>query len=308
MKNHEQQEEETVPVPKKPLPVWVMVLAGVTVGLASAVGIAHALMPPQTATPLAGVTPEATPEPLGLVVQETPLPPPTPTGVPLPLPTVAPITLTETPLAIVSTPPPPPDPASDETWLVGGEVVDAPPAGVDIASCNVNTDTLVQLGLTVPLTVEVVTDTEQLHIWLTLREPVPAGRDLTYHFLVALDLDGDPDTGRPPGAGHINPELGTEVGAGVFLYPDGELEPYLFIWDTAQGDWADAAATPDIIQTTLNESRDIVVFTFPLEGLSAAVEELSGITLTPGNLKGRTAAIANSDTEPAVVDFCPDLP
>ena len=307
MKNHKR-EEEAVSVSKKPLPVWIMVLAGVAVALASAVGIAHALMPPQTATPLAGVTPEATPEPLGLVVRETPLPPPTPTGVPLPLPTVAPITLTETPLAIVSTPPPPPDPASDETWLVGGEVVDAPPAGVDIASCNVNTDTLVQLGLTVPLTVEVVTDTEQLHIWLTLREPVPAGRDLTYHFLVALDLDGDPDTGRPPGAGHINPELGTEVGAGVFLYPDGELEPYLFIWDTAQGDWADAAATPDIIQTTLNESRDIVVFTFPLEGLSAAVEELSGITLTPGNLKGRTAAIANSDTEPAVVDFCPDLP
>ncbi len=308
MKNYEQK-EEAVSVSRRPLPVWVMVLAGVAVALASAVGIVHTLAPPVIATPLpsfAELMPEATPEPVGLVVRETPLPPPTPTGAPLPLPTVIPITLTETPPTIV--PPPPPDPANDETWLVGGEAVDAPPAGVDIAGCNVNTDTLVHLGLTVPLTVEVVTDTEQLHIWLTLREPVPAGRDLTYHFLVALDLDGDPDTGRPPGAGYINPELGTEVGAGVFLYPDGELEPYLFIWDTARGDWAGAAATPDIVQTTLNESRDIVVFTFPLERLSAAVEELSGVTLTPGNLKGRTAIIANSDTAPPIVDFCPDLP
>ncbi len=306
MKNYEQK-EETVSVPKRPLPLWIMMLAGVAVALASALGIAHTLAPPSIATPLAaleGLAPEVTPEPVGFVVQETPLPPPTPTGVPLPLPTVVP--LTETPPTIV--PPPPPDPASDETWLAGGEAVDAPPAGVDIAACNVNTDTLVHLDLTVPLTVEVVTDTEQLHIWLTLREPVPAGRDLTYHFLVALDLDGDPDTGRPPGAGHINPELGTEVGAGVFLYPDGELEPYLFIWDTARGDWANEAVPPDIVQATLNENHDIVVFTFQLESLSAAVEELSGVTLTSSNLKGRTAVIASSDTEPPVVDFCPDLP
>ncbi len=308
MKTHEQK-EKTIPVPKRPLPIWVMVLAGVAVALASAVGITHTLAPPAIATPLASLeefAPEATPEPVGLVVRATPLPPPTPTGVPLPLPTVVPITLTATPPTIV--PPPPPDPANDEAWLVSGEAVSSPPAGVDIAGCNVNTDTLVHLDLTVPLTVEVVTDTEQLHIWLTLHEPVPAGRDLTYHFLVALDLDGDPDTGRPPGAGHINPELGTEVGAGIFLYPDGELEPYLFIWDTARGDWANEAVPPDIVQATLNENRDIVVFTFQLESLSAVVEELSGVTLTPGNFKGRTAIIANSDTEPPVVDFCPDLP
>ncbi len=305
MKNYEQK-DKTVSVPRRPLPIWIMVLAGAAVALAGAVGIAHTLAPPLIATPFAELMSETTPEPVGLVVRETPLPPPTPTGVPLPLPTVIPITLTETLPTLVPTPPP--DPANDEAWLVGGEAVDAPPAGVDIAGCNVNTDTLVHLGLTVPLTVEVVTDTEQLHIWLTLREPVPAGRDLTYHFLVALDLDGDPDTGRPPGAGYINPELGAEVGAGVFLYPNGELEPYLFIWDTTRGDWASEAATPDIVQATLNESCDTIVFTFPLEKLSAAVEELSGVTLTPGNLKGRTAVIANSTTEPAVVDFCPDLP
>jgi hypothetical protein len=151
---------------------------------------------------------------------------------------------------------------------------------------------------------EITTDT--LTVWLTFQEPVPADRALNYHWLVALDVDNNAATGRPAGDGYINPELGTEVGAGVFLYPNGTLEPYIYIWSPVIGDWA--GDTPDIVSVELSEARDAVAFTFPLADLRASLQEIADVEYNPATLHGRVGAIASSQTEPAVVDFCPDLP
>ncbi len=236
-----------------------------------------------------------------LVTTETPplLPSPTPE-----LPAATPVPTETEELAEAA--PIPQDPAGDVTSLATGQAVADPPAGVDLASCNITAGTVVQPGLAPPL--ELPAGEGQLTLWLTLHEPVPADRTLNYHFLVALDMDATPGTGRPVGAGFINPELGTEVGAGVFLYPDGSLDPYLFIWDPAQGDWTDDARVPAEPEVTLNAERSAIALTFDLEALRAAVQAITNVTPALEEMRGRVGVIASSATQAAIADFCPDLP
>lgn len=301
------------------IPVWALMFVTVAGVLALSLGVTWMLRrdttpaaptPPLTLMEWPTPTPELLPESSlqSLPTFET-LPTPTPPFLELPTATLAPppaITLE----AATAEPPPPPhnDPVGDVASLVGNAPVNAPPAGVDIAACNIAADTTVLQTTLPPFTVEGAGEEGRLVLWLTLQQPVPAQRTLTYHWLLALDVDGNPNTGRPTGAGYINPELGTEVGAGVFLYPDGRLEPYLYIWDRARGDWASGARVPDILQVTLTEGRDAVAFSLPLAELSAAIQQITGVTFDATALKGRVGTIASSQTVAAVVDFCPDLP
>jgi hypothetical protein len=313
---------EDVKEPRSRFSLWLMVVGGVVGIIVIAVVVAFTLVgnlrdeiaatePVIPTEEVAEVfeTPEAlpvgpTPELEGTVTPVL-LPSPTLEGpaatLTLPAPTATAALPTATPATVPS------DPADDVVSLGGGQAIASPPQGVDIASCNVTAETLVQASLPAPLDLE-GTPEESLTLWLTLQQPLPTDRALNYHFLVALDVDGDPATGRPIGAGYINPELGTEVGAGVFLYPDGTLDPYLFIWDPAQGDWADDARVPAAPAVEIDESGAAVALTFSLPALRDAVADVTGATLNPEGIEGRTGVIASSQTQAAVVDFCPDLP
>ena len=296
---------------KRHLPVWAWIIGGAGITIVSAVAVALTLMRGVevsiSPTPLPPtefiVEVLATPEGRELVPMDSPQTeaaaalPPTPT----PPPPTAIILPTPTPTEV-----PPQDSQADVVALVGGQAIDAPPQGADIASCNIAQDTQVVRDLTAPVSITQAGD--KLVVWLTLNSPPPAERDLNYHWLVALDVDDNAETGRPKGAGYINPELGTEIGAGVFLYTDDEIEPYLYIWDSEQGDWAADSQVPEIVEATFNEARDAVAISFPLVELNAAVEDISGVSITPNAIKGRTAIIASSNTAAAIVDYCPDLP
>ena len=301
----------------KEVPLGGLILGTVLLVIVASTGIAQILVRGVTQPTMTIVRPTL---PVANVLESqktprgsTPIPEPTPTAsTPAnPLPTATtPFTMT------LPVPSPTPQPAdhplqdalADITDLAGGVAVASPPAGVDIAVCNLTSETLVLHELPAPaaLLTGTTSSTETLTLWCTLHTPIPAQRTLTYHLLVALDVDGDAATGRPPGDGHINPELGTEIGAGVFLQPDGELEPYIYAWSSILGDWD--GDTPDIVTVQLNAERDGVRLDFPLAELRATVEEISGVTLQLDSLRGRMAVIASSQTEPPVVDFCPDLP
>lgn len=301
--------EDLPPSPKPPFPLWTLIFGGTALMIVIAVGIAYILvrdLKPKEATtqvsptPLIAAiltTPEtsiATPGPAETVVTA-----PTPTSTPLPTAIVLP---TPTP-----TNAPPQDVAADVVSLVGGAAIAEPPQGVDIAACNIAGDTQVTRDLP-PATLKIGQTGGQLVIWLALAQPVPESRTLDYHWLASLDVDANAETGRPKGDGYINPELGSEIGVGVFLYPDGELDPYLYIWDTEAGDWAADSEVPEIAEATLSETRDAVALVLPIVELNEALEEIAGVSLNPNLIKGRVATIASSDTEAAVVDFCPDLP
>jgi hypothetical protein len=298
------------------LPLWGLIVGGALLFIIAAVGISYILVqginqqaaaPPPTATvadvtaaaPGAAATDapgEATVAPAETAASAAASPtttavPATPTAEPTPMPAA-------TPLA---------DATGDVAPLAGGAIIAEPPAGVDIATCNVATDTNALTTLAPPANltdIEVTTDT--LTIWLSLQTPAPAERALTYHWLVALDADGDTATGRSPGNGYINPDLGQDVGAGVFLYANGNVEPYVYVWNPALGDWD--GDTPDIVTATVNETQDAVAFTFPLADLRTNLEQITGTSLDLEALRGRTATIASSQTQAAIVDYCPDLP
>ncbi|MBN1920554.1 MAG: hypothetical protein JW892_04870 [Anaerolineae bacterium] len=308
------------------IPVWSLMLITVAGMLAVSLGITWMLRrdttptvsPTQisladlTATPTAAVsggeitvlatpTPEILPSPTA-VFQVLPTVTPMPTSETTPEPTVE-ITPTLAPTVAPHT-----DPGGDIASLAGNQAVSDPPAGLDGVSCNVGADTLVLSDALPPFTVEGAEDATRLTLWLKLAEAPPAQRALTYHWILALDVDGNAGTGRPQGAGYINPDLGTEVGAGVLFYPDGRAEPYLYIWDSAQGDWASGARVPDLLQVTFTENRDAIAFSFPVAELNAAIQDISGVSLDAAQLRGRIGTIASSDTVASIVDFCPDLP
>lgn len=299
---------------RQPIPLWGVMVGGVLLVIVAAVGIAYILAqgidrqaatPPPTVVEEAAATtvaPEfaATAVPAEETAETTTLPTASPT------PTAAPATPTAEPTQAPAATPLA-DANTDVAPLAGGAVVAAPSEGIDIATCNIATDTTALPALAPPtnlIDVEVTTDT--LTLWLSLQTPAPAERALTYHWLVALDTDGDAATGRPPGNGYINPDLGQDVGAGVFLYANGTVEPYVYVWNPTLGDWD--GDTPDIVTATVNEAQNAVAFTFPLADLRANLEQIAGSSLNLQALKGRVATIASSQTQAALVDYCPDLP
>ncbi len=217
--------------------------------------------------------------------------PPTPTPVPpTPTPTVQ---------------PPPPDPADDVVQLIGGGAVPDPPAGVDIAGCNIESDARLRPDVPPPFG---AASPSALQVWLTLEEPIPAERTLDYHILVALDADGSQATGRPVGEGYINPDIGQDVGAGYILHPDGSADLYLYIWNPATGGWQEVEDAETIVQATFNEGKSAVVLSFDREKLAQAIESVAGFHPDLSAARGRIGVIASSQAEAAIVDFCPNRP
>lgn len=306
------------------IPVWALMLITVTGVLAASLGVTWLLRPESTPTvaptriSMADQTPTLQPTPGNTAVASAPtvevLATPTPVFQVLPTVTPAPTTIvTPTPTAETTptplpTTPPHTDPVGDVASLAGGQAASNPPPGMDAINCNIGGDTVVLADTLPPFAVSNAENGDRLTLWLQLAEGVPGQRSLTYHWLLALDVDGNSGTGRPRGAGYINPDLGTEVGAGVFLYPDGRTEPYLYIWDSAARDWASGARVPDILEVTLTETRDAIAFSLPLAELNAAIESISGVSLDITAIRGRLGTIVSSDTVAAVVDFCPNLP
>ncbi len=300
---------------RQPIPLWGVMVGGVLLVIVAAVGIAYILAqgidrqaatPPPTAleeeAAATTVAPEfaATAVPAEETAETDTIPAASPT------PTVAPTTPTAEPTPVpVATPLT--DANTDVAPLAGGEAIAAPSGGIDIDTCNMAADATALAALAPPANLtNIAATTDTLTIWLSLQTPAPVDRAYTYHWLVALDTDGDTATGRPPGNGYINPDLGQDVGAGVFLYANGTVEPYVYVWNPNLGDWD--GNTPDIVTATVNETQDAVAFTFPLADLRANLEQIAGSNLNLQALKGRVATIASSQTQAAIVDYCPDLP
>ena len=233
----------------------------------------------------------------------TPTPTPTPTSIPTLTPIPSPTS--------VPTPVPTPTPALDDargdvSVFEGGAPVEGAPAGVDLRIASVGLDLRVNLRPVVRVPVELVdwVDGSEVLLWFTFYEPVldpPAYSD----WLFVLDLDGDAATGRPAGSARINPDLGDEAVLGVLYDPAlDEYQPYFLVWDSAQGAWADG---PEGIRFYMNESRTVIGLALPSETLSQAALETGGVTLAPGAVRGRAAALSLVGGE-MVVDFYPDRP
>jgi len=233
------------------------------------------------------------------VVACTPVPTPVPTLTPTPIPTPTPTT--------EPTPTPPADLQGDVGTFESGAPVEGVPAGVDIHTASVTPDLRVDLQPTadVPAQLTGWASGDEVLLWISLHEPIPAPPAVFTDWLFALDLDGDVTTGRPAGAGRINPDLGTEAAIGVSYNPaNGKYEPYFWIWDPAQEDWTEE---PDVVRFYLDESRTLIGLALPLETLTQNVAQTAGVTIVAEAVKGRAAALSFAG-EQAVIDFYPDRP
>lgn len=237
------------------------------------------------------------------VVACTPTPTSTPTPMPSPTPT-APPTAAPMPEA---TAPPPADPQGDVGAYDTGVPVEAPPAGVDIRTASVGPNLRITLQPTEGTPAELVAwaAEDEALLWIALYEPAPDPPEVYTEWLLALDLDGDVETGRPADSARINPDLGTEAAVGVsYDVGSGKYEPYLLVWDPAQDIWADG---PDVVRFYLDETHTLIGLALPLETLTQTVAQVTGVTLAAEAVQGRAAALSYAG-EQAVIDFYPDRP
>lgn len=230
---------------------------------------------------------------------------PTPTPSPTPIPTHTP---TPSPAPSPTSEPTPSfdDPRGDVGAYDSGASVEGVPIGVDVRIASVGTDLRINLqpAAGVPAELAGWTAEGEILLWIVLYDPIPNPPAYT-DWLFALDVDGNIATGRPVGSARINYELGDEAVVGVLYDPaSGEYVPYFLVWDPAQGGWTDG---PEGIRFTLSESRTVVGLALPLETLTDAVAQTTGVTLVPGAVKGR-AAVLSVAGEQTVVDFYPDRP
>jgi len=224
-----------------------------------------------------------------------------------PTPTDTP-TSTETP---VSAPEPFPTPLADPQGDVGayesGNPVEGVPDGVDIRAASIGADLRVVLQPTeeVPAELAAWATEEEVLLWISLYNPVPHPPTVFTDWVFVLDLDGDMATGRPAGAVRANPDLGYEVAIGV-SYNDasGEYEPYFLVWDQAE---LALVSKPDEPRFVLDEARTLIGLALPLETLTENVEQTTGVTLVPGDVKGRAAVQSRAGGQ-KVIDFYPDRP
>jgi hypothetical protein len=146
---------------------------------------------------------------------------------------------------------------------------------------------------------------ENLILWITLYEPVSATLNVETSWLFALDTDNDPATGRPPGSGQINPELGTEVTIGVHsAASDVGFDPYMYVWKAASSDFELAAID---LETRLSTARDTILIRVPVEELTNAIREFAQTEPDWDEAVGRSATLAIVG-EVMVADFYPELP
>jgi len=251
-----------------------------------------------TAAPATPTVAAPTPEP-------TDTPPPTdtptlpPTETPTPEPTPEP---TSTPTLA-----PPPDPQGDVGVYGSGEPAEDPPAGLDIRAASPDSDLRVafQPGEGAPAELAEWVAEGEILLWIALHEPIPEPPTQYTEWLFALDLDGDLETGRPPGVARINPDLGMEVAIGVYYNPSSEeYMAYLLVWDPDQG-----GLTPQVgpVRFALDESRTLIGLAMSLETLTQTVAQVADVTVAPQAVKGRAAALADV-AGLRVIDFYPDRP
>jgi hypothetical protein len=244
------------------------------------------------------------PEPTPTVISPISVPP-TPTAIPTPVPTETPAP-TDTPMPQPS-PTPPADPQSDVGTYEDGAAVEAPPAGTDVRAASVGPDlrVVLQPAAGVPAALSGWPAEGEVLLWIALYEPIPDPPEEYTEWLFALDLDGDTATGRPVDSARINPDLGMEVALGVYYQPaSGEYTTYFLVWNPNQGGWAEG---PDELRFTIDESRTLVGFAVPLETLTQAAAQITGVTVAPEAVKGRAAALSWVEGQ-KVIDFYPDRP
>lgn len=231
-------------------------------------------------------------------------PPASPVAPPLPSPhpTTA-LGLTPT-LAIAE---PAQDPQGDVAAYEGGPSIGEAPASVDIRAASLAPDLSVDLsgaseapdGLS-----GWVTEKETL-LWILLYAEVLDPPAAYTEYLVALDIDGDTTTGRPPDTARVNPDLGDEAVLGISFDPaTNEYVPYLLVWDPAIQDWQ---AVPDLVRYTFDESRTRIGLALRWEAFLQTVVDTAGVSARPASIRGRAAALTYVD-EQAVIDFYPDRP
>ena len=240
----------------------------------------------------------------------TPVPPPTaaptkapPTPTPAPTDTPAP---TETPTQ-EPTPTPPADAQGDAGAYADGAAVEDAPVGIDIRAASPGLDLTLALQSTqgVPDALDGWAGDDEALLWIALHEPIPDPPTDYTEWLYVLDLDGDTETGRPPGAARINPDLGVEVALAVYYDPATDAyATYLLVWDSAQAAWANTGVE---VRIFVDDSRTVVGLAVSLDALTQAVETTSGVTVVPEGAKGRAAALSGKG-EQRVIDFFPDLP
>ncbi len=251
-----------------------------------------------TTAALATSTVVPTPKPT-----DTPAPTETPTLPPTETPTLEP---TPEPTA-TATATPPSDAQGDVGDYGSGEPVEEPPAGVDIRVASPGSDLRVALqpGEGTPAELaEWATEGEAL-LWIALHEPVPDPPVRYLEWLFALDLDGDLETGRQPGAARINPDLGMEVAIGVYYSPASEeYAAYFLVWDPEQGVLAPQVGP---VRFTLDESRTLIGLALSLETLTQTVTQTADVTVALEAVKGRAAALSDVEGQ-RMIDFYPDRP
>jgi hypothetical protein len=247
--------------------------------------------------------------------EPTPTPTMTPTKVPVtptatPAPTLAPTaTLAPTlaPTVQPSPTPPPTDAEGDVGTYDTGDPVEDIPAGVDIGVASIAPDmrVVLQPGDEIPAAFADWVAEGEVLLWIALNEPVPDPPEVYVEWLFVLDMDGNVETGRPAGSARINPDLGMEVALGAF-YDAGSGQPgtYFLVWDREQQALVRQAGG---LRFTLDDSRTLVGMALPLETLTQAVQDTSGVTVVPDGVKGRAAALARVGAG-RVIDFYPDRP
>ena len=146
---------------------------------------------------------------------------------------------------------------------------------------------------------------ENLILWIVLHEPISPTLNVETSWLFALDTDNDPATGRPPGSGQINPELGAEVTIGVHSTASGAgFDPYMYVWKVASSDFELTAID---LETRLNTARDTILIRVPVKELTDAIREFAQTEPDWDEAVGRSATLAIVG-EVMVADFYPELP
>lgn len=246
------------------------------------------------------ITPTFTAAPATLTAVLAPIP----TNTPGPTPTDTPVP-TEKPLPTPIIQVAQADAQADVVSYNNLTLVQDVPAGVDIRAASVAPDLQIALQAVESIPAELSGWAEgEVVLWVALYDPVPNPPSAYTEWLFVLDLDGNIETGRPPGSLHTNPDLGVEIAIGADYDPGtGSYETYSLVWDPTVGNWTDGPAG---VHFTLSDSRAVVGLALPLENLTQSAAQVAGVTIVPGAVRGRAATLATAAER--IIDFYPDRP
>jgi hypothetical protein len=236
------------------------------------------------------------------ILECTPTPPLPATNTPVP--TVAP---TPEPTQLLEAAVPVDDARGDVGAYSTGEAIVGVAGGVDIRTGSMGGDlrAVLQPQSGVPDQLQGWAGPGDALMWVVLYEPVPEQPPSYTDWVFALDLDGNAQTGRPPGQARINPDLGDEVALGLRFDPaSGEYTAYALVWSAQDQDWTDG---PDQVRYLIGDDRTLVALAVPLQGLVNAVTQGSGVIMVPERVRGRVAVLSYV-ADQAVIDLYPDAP